>query len=91
MEERKEDAGASIVNHASEFATRAMYSADEEPELPSSVQDLIRRLEGQAEPITWLPDLSGPEFRDFFPERPLLGNEIPESMIVESEVRSRRS
>ncbi|OAE26840.1 hypothetical protein AXG93_2549s1000 [Marchantia polymorpha subsp. ruderalis] len=49
-----------------------MDSADEKPELPSSIQDLVMRLEGQGEPITQLPALSGPEFLDFFPERALL-------------------
>ncbi|OAE28011.1 hypothetical protein AXG93_2646s1130 [Marchantia polymorpha subsp. ruderalis] len=45
-----------------------MKSADEESELPSAVQDLLRRLEGKGEPITSLPDLTRVEFRDFFPE-----------------------
>ncbi|OAE22496.1 hypothetical protein AXG93_4697s1330 [Marchantia polymorpha subsp. ruderalis] len=61
-----EGAGESIVSHAAE--RRGMDSADEEPELPSAVQDLIRRLEGEGEPITGLPDLSEEEFWDFFPE-----------------------
>ncbi|OAE26991.1 hypothetical protein AXG93_1774s1000 [Marchantia polymorpha subsp. ruderalis] len=45
-----------------------MDSAREEPELPSAIQDLVQRLEGQGEPITQLPNLSwhAPEF---FPER----------------------
>ncbi|OAE30536.1 hypothetical protein AXG93_977s1220 [Marchantia polymorpha subsp. ruderalis] len=33
-----------------------MDSADEEPQLPSAIQDLIWRLEGKGEPITRLPD-----------------------------------
>ncbi|BFI13037.1 hypothetical protein MPTK1_4g13705 [Marchantia polymorpha subsp. ruderalis] len=33
-----------------------MDSAHEEPELPSAIQDLVQRLEGQGEPITELPD-----------------------------------
>lgn len=52
VEERMEGAGASIVSHAVE--TRGMDSADEEPELPFAVQDLIWRLEGKGEPITTL-------------------------------------
>ncbi|BFI21579.1 hypothetical protein MPTK1_8g04245 [Marchantia polymorpha subsp. ruderalis] len=68
----KRSAGASIVSEAAEFARRRMDSADEKPELPSSIQDLVMRLEGQGEPITQLPALSGPEFLDFFPERALL-------------------
>ncbi|OAE29375.1 hypothetical protein AXG93_4831s1360 [Marchantia polymorpha subsp. ruderalis] len=60
-----EGAGASNVSHAAE--TRGMDSADEEPELPSAVQDLIRRL-GEGKPTSWLPQLTGEEFRDFFPE-----------------------
>ncbi|BFI43058.1 hypothetical protein MPTK2_8g14550 [Marchantia polymorpha subsp. ruderalis] len=45
-----------------------MDSAHEEPELPSAIQDLLQRLEGQREPLTELPNLSwrAPEF---FPER----------------------
>ncbi|BBN19878.1 hypothetical protein MPTK1_8g14480 [Marchantia polymorpha subsp. ruderalis] len=45
-----------------------MDSAHEEPELPSAIQDLLQRLEGQGEPLTMLPNLSwnAPEF---FPER----------------------
>ncbi|BFI22660.1 hypothetical protein MPTK1_8g14575 [Marchantia polymorpha subsp. ruderalis] len=46
-----------------------MDSAHEEPELPSAIQDLLQRLEGQGEPLTWLPDLTGSEFQEFFPER----------------------
>ncbi|BBN19947.1 hypothetical protein MPTK1_8g15140 [Marchantia polymorpha subsp. ruderalis] len=46
-----------------------MDSAHEEPELPSAIQDLVQRLEGQGEPITQLPDLTGSEFQEFFPER----------------------
>ncbi|BFI22906.1 hypothetical protein MPTK1_8g17110 [Marchantia polymorpha subsp. ruderalis] len=49
-----------------------MDFADEEPELPSAIQDLIRRLEGEGEPIIGrLPDYNfrGPQFLDFFPER----------------------
>ncbi|BFI18119.1 hypothetical protein MPTK1_6g12745 [Marchantia polymorpha subsp. ruderalis] len=59
-----EGAGASIVSHAAELATRDTYK---QLELPSAIQDLVRRLEGQGEPITRLPDLSGPEFVKFFP------------------------
>ncbi|BFI43107.1 hypothetical protein MPTK2_8g15140 [Marchantia polymorpha subsp. ruderalis] len=44
-----------------------MDSAREEPELPSAIQDLLQRLEGQGRPITELPVLLGPEFREFFP------------------------
>ncbi|BBN08645.1 hypothetical protein MPTK1_4g13230 [Marchantia polymorpha subsp. ruderalis] len=62
-----EGAGASIFSHAAELATREMDSAHEEPELPSAIQDLVQRLEGQGEPITELPYLSRPEFREFFP------------------------
>ncbi|BFI23038.1 hypothetical protein MPTK1_8g18425 [Marchantia polymorpha subsp. ruderalis] len=69
VEERMEGAGASIVNQAAEFATREMDSADEELYLPSAIQDLVRRLEGQGEPVTRFPDLSGREFQDFFPKR----------------------
>ncbi|BFI31332.1 hypothetical protein MPTK2_3g20675 [Marchantia polymorpha subsp. ruderalis] len=61
-----EGAGASNVSRAAE--TRGMDSADEAPELPSAVQDLIRRLEGKGEPITDLPELSEKEFWDFFPK-----------------------
>ncbi|BFI19579.1 hypothetical protein MPTK1_7g04715 [Marchantia polymorpha subsp. ruderalis] len=60
-----EGAVASIVSHAAE--TRGMDSADQGPELPSAVQDLIRRLEGKGNPITLLSDLRGREFQDFFP------------------------
>ncbi|BBN08641.1 hypothetical protein MPTK1_4g13180 [Marchantia polymorpha subsp. ruderalis] len=63
-----EGAGASIFSHAAELATREMDSAHEEPELPSAIQDLVQRLEGQGEPITQLPNLRDPEFREFFPE-----------------------
>ncbi|BFI17081.1 hypothetical protein MPTK1_6g03067 [Marchantia polymorpha subsp. ruderalis] len=63
--ERMEGAGESIVSHAAELAIREMDSAHEE-RLPSAIQDLVRRLEGQGEPITRLPDLSSPEFREFF-------------------------
>ncbi|BFI12983.1 hypothetical protein MPTK1_4g13275 [Marchantia polymorpha subsp. ruderalis] len=62
-----EGAGASIFSHAVELATREMDSAHEEPELPSAVQDLVQRLEGQGEPITELPYLTNPEFLEFFP------------------------
>ncbi|BFI12962.1 hypothetical protein MPTK1_4g13145 [Marchantia polymorpha subsp. ruderalis] len=62
-----EGAGASIFSHAAELATREMDSAHEEPELPSAIQDLVQRLEGQGDPITQLPDLTKPEFREFFP------------------------
>ncbi|BFI13718.1 hypothetical protein MPTK1_4g20223 [Marchantia polymorpha subsp. ruderalis] len=69
VEERKEGAGTSIVSDGAELATREMDSADEEPELPSAIQDLVQRLEGEGEPITRLPNLNGPEFLEFFPER----------------------
>ncbi|OAE32612.1 hypothetical protein AXG93_3228s1290 [Marchantia polymorpha subsp. ruderalis] len=62
-----EGAGASNVSHAAE--TRGMDTADEEPELPSAVQDLIWRLEGEGEPVKALPHLFKGEFREFFPER----------------------
>ncbi|OAE23715.1 hypothetical protein AXG93_2253s1260 [Marchantia polymorpha subsp. ruderalis] len=45
-----------------------MDSADEEPELPSAVQGLIRRLEGKGERTIRLPKFSEKEFGDFFPE-----------------------
>ncbi|BFI13320.1 hypothetical protein MPTK1_4g16340 [Marchantia polymorpha subsp. ruderalis] len=44
-----------------------MDSAHEEPELPSAIQDLVQRLEGQGEPITELPNLVSEEFLEFFP------------------------
>ncbi|OAE30738.1 hypothetical protein AXG93_402s1510 [Marchantia polymorpha subsp. ruderalis] len=69
-----EGAGASIVSYATE--KRGMDSADEEPELPSDIQDLVQRLEGQGEPITELPNLSEPEFRKFFPRRASLSTII---------------
>ncbi|BFI12981.1 hypothetical protein MPTK1_4g13267 [Marchantia polymorpha subsp. ruderalis] len=53
-----------------------MDSAHEEPELPSAIQDLVQRLEGQGEPITELPDLTKPEFREFFPDY-----ELPSTVI----------
>ncbi|BBN17160.1 hypothetical protein MPTK1_7g12460 [Marchantia polymorpha subsp. ruderalis] len=65
-----EGAGASNVSHAAE--TREMDSADEEPELPSAVQKLILRLEGEGKPTRWLPQLTKEEFRDFFPPPELL-------------------
>ncbi|OAE22306.1 hypothetical protein AXG93_1504s1160 [Marchantia polymorpha subsp. ruderalis] len=65
-----EGAGASIDTHAAE--TRGMESADEDAKLPSTIEDLIRRLEGKGEPITRLHELTGTDFRDFFPERELL-------------------
>ncbi|BFI42891.1 hypothetical protein MPTK2_8g12920 [Marchantia polymorpha subsp. ruderalis] len=65
-----EGAGSSNVSDAAELATPGMDSADNEPELPSAIQDLIRRLEGEGEPIIGrLPDFSEPPFLDFFPER----------------------
>ncbi|BFI16269.1 hypothetical protein MPTK1_5g20255 [Marchantia polymorpha subsp. ruderalis] len=77
VEERMEVAGASIVSHDAE--TRGMDSAhqepetsyvsekDEEPELPSAVQDLIRRLE---DTTAYAPTLHirDPGFLEFFPE-----------------------
>ncbi|BFI22771.1 hypothetical protein MPTK1_8g15745 [Marchantia polymorpha subsp. ruderalis] len=60
---------ASIIHHAVELATWGMNFVNEEPELPSAVQDLIRRLEGKAKVLRWLPNLNRAEFRDFFPER----------------------
>ncbi|BFI43346.1 hypothetical protein MPTK2_2g21700 [Marchantia polymorpha subsp. ruderalis] len=45
-----------------------MDPADEEPGLPSAVKDLIRRLEGEGEPLRWLPILALPDFQYFFPE-----------------------
>ncbi|BFI43131.1 hypothetical protein MPTK2_8g15335 [Marchantia polymorpha subsp. ruderalis] len=41
-------------------------------ELPSTILDLVHRLEGQGEPMKELPDLSGPEFLEFFPTGRLL-------------------
>ncbi|OAE34709.1 hypothetical protein AXG93_4347s1010 [Marchantia polymorpha subsp. ruderalis] len=77
--------GASIFSHAAELATREMDSAHEEPELPSAIQDLVQRLEGQGEPITELPDLTKPEFREFFP-----WSEAPSTIIGwRSQVRRR--
>ncbi|OAE22913.1 hypothetical protein AXG93_3109s1000 [Marchantia polymorpha subsp. ruderalis] len=64
-----EGAGASIVNQAAELAKREMDSADEEPELPSAIQDLVRRLGGQGEPVTRLHNLNRPQFLEFFPKR----------------------
>ncbi|BFI12987.1 hypothetical protein MPTK1_4g13335 [Marchantia polymorpha subsp. ruderalis] len=79
-----EGAGASIFSHAAELATREMDSAHEEPELPSAIQDLVQRLEGQGEPITELPYLTKPEFREFFPK------EAPSTIIGwRSQVRRR--
>ncbi|BFI07281.1 hypothetical protein MPTK1_2g10590 [Marchantia polymorpha subsp. ruderalis] len=66
-----EGAGEFIGSHAAELATREKDSTNEEQELPSAIQDLIRRLEGEGEPITRLPDLKGPEFLEFFPNRGL--------------------
>ncbi|OAE26059.1 hypothetical protein AXG93_3437s1180 [Marchantia polymorpha subsp. ruderalis] len=45
-----------------------MDSADVEPELPSAVQDLIRCLEGKADPSMQLRNLHRAEFQDFFPK-----------------------
>ncbi|BFI43209.1 hypothetical protein MPTK2_8g16155 [Marchantia polymorpha subsp. ruderalis] len=76
-----EGAGASLVSDAAEHAMASVYGepetpdvreTDEEPELPSAVQDLLRRLEGKGERIRWLPDLSKPEFREFFPDGELI-------------------
>ncbi|BBN08678.1 hypothetical protein MPTK1_4g13500 [Marchantia polymorpha subsp. ruderalis] len=53
-----------------------MDSAHEEPELPSAIQDLVQRLEGQGEPITELPYLTNPEFREFFPLKKALSRVI---------------
>ncbi|BFI09109.1 hypothetical protein MPTK1_3g01450 [Marchantia polymorpha subsp. ruderalis] len=50
-----------------ELGTRGMDTSDEEPELPSAVQDLIRRLEGQPTFVQLRPILIGPELEDFFP------------------------
>ncbi|OAE22667.1 hypothetical protein AXG93_2675s1000 [Marchantia polymorpha subsp. ruderalis] len=65
-------AGASMLSPAAELATRGMDCADEEPELPSAVQDLIQRLGGDPRHVLlyrlWRPILSGPEVKDFFPE-----------------------
>ncbi|BFI43130.1 hypothetical protein MPTK2_8g15330 [Marchantia polymorpha subsp. ruderalis] len=62
-----EIAGASVCRGA-ELATRGMDSADVEPELPSAVQDLIRCLEGKADPSMQLRNLHRAEFQDFFPK-----------------------
>ncbi|BFI17279.1 hypothetical protein MPTK1_6g04930 [Marchantia polymorpha subsp. ruderalis] len=71
-----EGAGSSFLSPAAELATRGidyadeeMDSADEETELPSAVQDLIRRL-GEKNSDYWIRDepiLSGPEVKKFFP------------------------
>ncbi|BFI43211.1 hypothetical protein MPTK2_8g16140 [Marchantia polymorpha subsp. ruderalis] len=75
-----EGAGASLVSDAAEHAMASVYGepetpdvreTDEEPELPSAVQDLLRRLEGKGQPLR-LPDLSKPEFREFFPDSELI-------------------
>ncbi|OAE35421.1 hypothetical protein AXG93_2587s1360 [Marchantia polymorpha subsp. ruderalis] len=76
-----EGAGVCIVSDDAEHATRGMDSTHEEPEasnvsetveepkLPSAVQDLIRRLEGKAEPKLLFHSLIGePEFREFSPD-----------------------
>ncbi|BFI08641.1 hypothetical protein MPTK1_2g23755 [Marchantia polymorpha subsp. ruderalis] len=55
-------------------AFQGMDSSDEEPEFPSAVQDLLRRLEGNDEPIESFPELWVPEFRDFYPKRASLSN-----------------
>ncbi|BFI22813.1 hypothetical protein MPTK1_8g16140 [Marchantia polymorpha subsp. ruderalis] len=71
-----EGAGASLVSDAAEHAMASVYGepetpdvreTDEEPELPSAVQDLLRRLEGKGQPCRWLPRLRGKQFREFFP------------------------
>lgn len=59
-----EGADESIVSHAAE--TRGADSADEEPELPSNVQELLRLPEGKAESLQMLPSLTWVDFRDFF-------------------------
>ncbi|OAE19728.1 hypothetical protein AXG93_2958s1020 [Marchantia polymorpha subsp. ruderalis] len=53
-----------------------MDSAHEEPELPSaltsygtSLQGIVRSLEGRGNPLKRLPYLHWPEFQEFFPER----------------------
>ncbi|BFI12971.1 hypothetical protein MPTK1_4g13205 [Marchantia polymorpha subsp. ruderalis] len=62
-----------------------MDSAHEEPELPSAIQDLVQRLEGQGEPITELPDLTKLVFWEFFPR-----SEAPSTVIGwRSQVRRR--
>ncbi|OAE21172.1 hypothetical protein AXG93_4012s1020 [Marchantia polymorpha subsp. ruderalis] len=70
-----------MLSPAAELATRGMDTADEEPELPSAVQDLIRRLEGQRTfgrfpPILLVQNTYiGPELEDFFPaDAPLSTN-----------------
>ncbi|BBN14799.1 hypothetical protein MPTK1_6g14600 [Marchantia polymorpha subsp. ruderalis] len=74
-----EGAGASMVSPAAELATRGMDSADEETEVPSAVQDLIRRLgetnwsdwstTGSSHPdVTEYSILRRPEVKIFFPE-----------------------
>ncbi|BFI22819.1 hypothetical protein MPTK1_8g16167 [Marchantia polymorpha subsp. ruderalis] len=76
-----EGAGASLVSDAAEHAMASVYGepetpdvreTDEDPELPSAVQDLLRCLEGKGEPCRWRPDLSEPEFREFFPDSELI-------------------
>ncbi|BFI22816.1 hypothetical protein MPTK1_8g16161 [Marchantia polymorpha subsp. ruderalis] len=76
-----EGAGASLVSDAAEHAMASVYGepetpdvreTDEEPELPSAVQDLLRRLEGKSQPLRVIPFLSEPEFREFFPDGELI-------------------
>ncbi|BFI22814.1 hypothetical protein MPTK1_8g16155 [Marchantia polymorpha subsp. ruderalis] len=71
-----EGAGASLVSDAAEHAMASVYGepetpdvreTDEEPELPSAVQNLLRLKGG-----LWFPDLSNPEFREFFPDSELI-------------------
>ncbi|BFI43213.1 hypothetical protein MPTK2_8g16167 [Marchantia polymorpha subsp. ruderalis] len=76
-----EGAGASLVSDAAEHAMASVYGepekpdvreTDEEPELPSAVQALLRRLEGKGQPLWVVPDVSKPELREFFPDGELI-------------------
>ncbi|BFI11096.1 hypothetical protein MPTK1_3g20530 [Marchantia polymorpha subsp. ruderalis] len=48
--------------------TSDVSETDEERELPSAVQDLLLRLEGEGAPITTLPHSRNKDFRKFFPK-----------------------
>ncbi|BBN18364.1 hypothetical protein MPTK1_8g01980 [Marchantia polymorpha subsp. ruderalis] len=71
-------------SQAAGLGTREMASADDKPELPTAVQDLIRRLEGRRLDGVWkesdgmmqLPCLINPELEEFFPERASLSTNI---------------
>ncbi|BFI06685.1 hypothetical protein MPTK1_2g05030 [Marchantia polymorpha subsp. ruderalis] len=53
-----------------------MDPADEEPELPSAVQELIQKLEDKAKPLRRLLRLSSPDLQEFFPEHASLSTII---------------